>query len=54
MTQRRKFLLQTLRQVQAHEAHGSRDILTIASLMTDDQVAAHLAACVIQAERRAR
>jgi hypothetical protein len=50
MTERRKFLMQVLVKVQNHRAHASRDILTIATLMTDDELSAHLG----WAERMAR
>ncbi len=54
MTERRKSLIQALCEVQNHPAHTNRDILTITGCgMTDDEVAAHLAACTAQTEKKA-
>lgn len=51
-TERRKFLLRTLGNVQNHPVHSYHNIMTITGCgMTDDEVAKHLAACVAQVDR---
>lgn len=55
MTDRRKFLLARLVEVQNHPRHQNRDILTITGCgMTDDEVARHLASCIGQTKPRQR
>lgn len=52
MTERRKFLLRCLGNIQNHPANHHRDIMTFAGMCSDDELSAHVHACSLQIEKR--